>query len=735
MKTFFENIIHLLVKIIVRICFKFSTDNISGIPASGPAVLALNSVSFVDPVLALAALRRPALFLVDRNDFSFSPFRPLLSLCNVLAVDFRNATDSEAARQKARGVLAHGGLVAVFPEDRISRQGFLNAFDNRCAEMAEHTDCPVIPLYIDLMRGSRHAIFGKASVVLGEGRRRHAKILCGTALDARAATPEALRKSVEELSVRAFVLRKQHRRSLGYMMIRCARHIWFQPAMMDTTGKKFTAGTRLVASLAIAKLVRKRFARESSIGILLPASAGAALLNAGVTLAGKIPVNLNFTTAQENIAFAITSCSIRTVVTSKLFLKKMPQLALPAEIVFLEDLLVHVSVFDRIVALTKGIFLPASVLVRERTIRPDDCATIVFSSGSASNPKGVMLSHHNIISNLEQMHTVFDFSRNDCMAAALPFFHSFGLTVTLWFPLIAGFRIAYHPSPLDGSVMVNLIKEQKATILPCTPTFLQTYMRKAEQRDFETLRLIISGAEKLKPQLAREFVEKFKVAPLEGYGATELSPVAALNVPDTSLWSAAEQGNRPGTIGRLLPGMCSRIVDPDTGKVLDNGKSGLLLVKGPNVMKGYLNMPQKTQEAFIDGWYSTGDIATVSADGFITLTDRLTRFSKIGGEMIPHGALEEIFQNALKTYGEQVVAVTAVPDLRRGEKLVVLYTEQAGRPEDLNRIIRDAAVPNLWKPATDAYVKVDAIPVLGTGKTDLKTVRLLACQAFSSCAG
>jgi acyl-[acyl-carrier-protein]-phospholipid O-acyltransferase/long-chain-fatty-acid--[acyl-carrier-protein] ligase len=728
MNTIAGRFMQLITKALVRVCFRFSADNMSGVPAFGPAVLAVNSVSFIDPLLVNAALPRPALFLVDKNDNNHAPLRSLLSLCSVVPVDFADASDVRKANESAKAVLSQGGLVAVFPEGGISRLGFLNAFDGRYAALAERFDCPVVPLYVDFMRGSRNNTFGKASVKMGQGLRRNATVLCGTSGNFRI-RPTDLRKAVEELSVRAFELRKRYRRSLGYMMVRCARRRWSRPAMLDTTGTKFSFGKRLVASLVLAKLLKKRFANESSIGILLPASGGASLLNAGVTLAGKIPVNLNFTTAQENIAYAISSCGITTVITSKLFMKKMPALTLPGTVVFLEDLVAQVTGLDRIKALAKALFVPAAILTNERNIRPDDCATIVFSSGSSSNPKGIILSHHNIISNLEQMHTVFDFSCDDCMAAALPFFHSFGLTVTLWFPLVAGFRIAYHPSPLDGSIMVNLIKEQKATILPCTPTFLQTYMRKAQPQDFATLRLIISGAEKLKPQFAKEFFDKFKVAPLEGYGATEMSPVAALNVPDKTLWGKTEQGNRPGTIGRLLPGMSSRIVDPDSGATLDNGKSGLLVVTGPNIMTGYLNAPQATAEAVSGGWYTTGDIATISADGFITLTDRLTRFSKIGGEMVPHGALEDLYLAAIGT-NEHVVAVTAVPDPRRGEKLVVLFTEQAGNPDDLRTIMEKAGVPNLWKPAHDAYVKVDAIPVLGTGKTDLKGVKALACRAF-----
>jgi acyl-[acyl-carrier-protein]-phospholipid O-acyltransferase / long-chain-fatty-acid--[acyl-carrier-protein] ligase len=733
MKPFIGKLKRFIVKTGVKACFKFSADAMARVPAEGPVVLGINSVSFVDAFLVQAALSRPALFLLEKTDCGYTRLAPLLALCNAVSVDFDDPSDVASAYEAAGRVLAGGGIVALFPEGRITRSGFLNPFDDRCARVAQQTGCPVVPLYIDLMRGSRNTVFGHASVQMEHGLRRHATVVCGAACDNRT-SPETLRSSVEALSVRAYDLRRSHRRSLGYMMIRCARSGWFRNSIVDTTGKRFTSGAHLAASLVLAGVLKKRFAKESSVGVLLPATAGAALVNAGITLSGKIPVNLNFTTASENIVFAVNSCSIRTVITSRLFAKKMPNLTLPDAVrtVFLEDLASSVSAFGRFIALTKALFVPARVLVHERGIRPDDCATIVYSSGSSSNPKGIMLSHHNIISNLEQMHTVFDFSRDDCMCAALPFFHSFGLTVTLWFPLVAGFRVVYHPSPLDATVIVDIVKKQKATILPCTPTFLQAYMRRAEPEDFVSLRLIISGAEKLKTHFAQEFVGKFGVAPLEGYGATEMSPVASLNVPDVDLWGRREQGTKPGTIGRLVPGMSARIVDPDTGALREAGKSGLLLLKGPNIMKGYLGQPAKTAEAIVDGWYSTGDVAAISPDGFITLTDRLSRFSKIGGEMVPHAALEEILQCALGTSGEQIVAVTAVPDLRRGEKLVVLYTDAAGGAQGLRTIVEKAGVPNLWKPANDAYARVDEIPVLGTGKTDLKAVRVLALRAFPS---
>jgi acyl-[acyl-carrier-protein]-phospholipid O-acyltransferase/long-chain-fatty-acid--[acyl-carrier-protein] ligase len=463
--------------------------------------------------------------------------------------------------------------------------------------------------------------------------------------------------------------------------------------------------------------------------VLLPATAGGALVNAGVTLAGKIPVNLNFTSSAENIGHAVASCRIKKVITSKKFASRIEGLNVPAQLLYLEDIMASVTSAEKIAALLKARLVPARTLSGEAHNNPHDCATVVFSSGSTAHPKGIVLTHHNIISNIEQMSAVLDLSVEECMVASLPFFHSFGLTASLWFPLLCGFRVAYHPNPLDAATIATLARKERGTILLATPTFLQAYMRKATPEDFAAMRIIISGAEKLKPALASAFREKLGKDALEGYGATELSPVAALNVPDATHRGFTEKGGRSGTIGRLLPGMAARLVDPDTGTPAAGGAAGLLEVQGPNVMKEYLDDPEKTREAVRDGWYCTGDIASISADGYITITDRLARFSKIGGEMIPHGALEDILAAALQT-AAPAVAVTAVPDPHRGEKLVVLYTAEAGGASALQQTIAAADIPNLWKPSADAYLQVEKIPMLGTGKTDLKGIKTLAVAAF-----
>jgi acyl-[acyl-carrier-protein]-phospholipid O-acyltransferase/long-chain-fatty-acid--[acyl-carrier-protein] ligase len=721
-----RTIIHALVKFIIRVRYHFSVQGVEHVPGSGPAILASNHVSLSDAMLMCAALPRPAVFFIDHRELQngFSAF--LMKLSGGIAVDYDHFWQDKTALAKAKKALSSGQLVVLFPEKQVSCSGFLTVFCDHYAALNARHGTPIIPLYIDYMRGSRRLPFGRNSVLFGDTVRTSITVIAGEACES-SISAMGLKRKIEELSIQAYELRKSHRHSLGFMMIRGARRNWSRKQLADTTGVSLSYGKTLISSLALAAIIKKEFINERFIGIVLPASAGAALVNLGVTLAGKIPVNLNFTSSTENLSQAAAQCGLRMVITSRQFLTRMKTLTVPGKVVFVEDLKKSIQPVDIVKATLKALLVPAGLLTREKHFRADAAATIVFSSGSTNNPKGIILTHHNIVSNIEQMHTVIDLSRDDCMCGVLPFFHSFGLTATLWFPLLAGFRVAYHPNPLDGSTIATTVRNEGATILLATPTFLNTYLRKGTREDFRSLRIVISGAEKLKPALSQAFEEKFGVVPLEGYGATELSPVCCLNMLDGHFGGRSESGRRLGTAGRLLPGMGARIVDPETGESLDDGKQGLLLVKGPNVMKGYLNQPEKTAEIVRDGWYNTGDIGAISPDGFVTLTDRLSRFSKIGGEMVPHGALEEILADGLRT-NDPVIAVTAVPDPMRGERIAVLYTSQAGDSKVLQSIIERASVPNLWKPARDAYVRVDAIPMLGTGKTDLKAVRELACR-------
>ncbi|MDA0577378.1 MAG: AMP-binding protein, partial [Verrucomicrobia bacterium] len=452
---------------------------------------------------------------------------------------------------------------------------------------------------------------------------------------------------------------------------------------------------------------------------------GGALTNIAVTLSGRVPVNLNFTASREALAYAIKQSDLRTIVSSRAFIEKLENFSPPSGLLFLEDLLPRISTRNRLSALLAARCAPARWLMCHRRPTPDDLATIIFSSGSTGLPKGVMLTHHNLLSNVEAFASVFGFEHTDRVCAILPLFHSFGFTATLWCPMILGFRAHYHPNPLDSAKITEVVRTERLTVLLTTPTFLLAYIRRAKREDFASLRSVITGAEKLKTRVADAFAEQFGIRPLEGYGSTELSPVVSINLPDYVRGGVAQTGTKPGSTGHPLPGIAVRITDPETGATLPIGADGLVRVKGPNVMRGYLNDPARTAEALHDGWYNTGDIGHIDEDGFIFLVDRLARFSKIGGEMVPHVGVEEKIMAGLDAT-QASIAVTAAPDERKGEQLVVIFTAAAGDAASLQRLVKESDLPNLWKPREGNFVRVDALPVLGTGKLDLRKLKEIA---------
>src|SRR5271163_2553325 len=375
--------------------------------------------------------------------------------------------------------------------------------------------------------------------------------------------------------------------------------------------------------------------------------------------------------------------------------------------------------------------LPGGLLERilsgKRRSQLDDLATIVFSSGSTGEPKGVMLSHFNIVSNVEQMAQAVKLDRHDVLLGVLPFFHSFGFSVTLWLPAVIGIGVAYHPSPLDFGAIGALIREYKVTFLISTPTFLQGYLRKCQPEDFGSLRLVIVGAEKMPERVATAFEDRFGIRPLEGYGCTECSPVVAVNTHDYRAPGFRQVGAKRGSIGHPLPGVAVRIVDPETRERREVGTPGLLLVRGPNVMLGYLGKPEKTAEVLQDGWYTTGDIAAEDEDGFLTITDRLSRFSKIVGEMVPHIKIEEKLQELAES-AEKIFVVTGVPDGKKGERLVVLHTLNPDALKPVLEKLGSSGLPNLWIPRANQFFHIEELPQLGSGKLDLRRVHEVALE-------
>jgi acyl-[acyl-carrier-protein]-phospholipid O-acyltransferase/long-chain-fatty-acid--[acyl-carrier-protein] ligase len=341
-----------------------------------------------------------------------------------------------------------------------------------------------------------------------------------------------------------------------------------------------------------------------------------------------------------------------------------------------------------------------------------------------------MLSHHNILANIQAMAQVFWINDNDVIVGVLPFFHSFGFTVTIWLPPVSGCGAAYHTNPTEASKIGEIVAKYHGTLLVSTPTFYSSYTRKCTAEQFSSLRFVLVGAEKLRSTIAAAFHEKFGLELLEGYGCTEMSPVVAVNGPNFEAGRDTQLGNKPGTVGHPLPGIAVKIVNPATMEPLPPDVEGLVLVKGPNQMIGYLNQPERTLEAVHDGWYVTGDIGALDDEGFLRITDRLARFSKIAGEMVPHLKVEEAIYGIIGEYG---CAVTGIPDDQRGERLVALYTRPDMTPLELWQRLSETSLPKLWLPKRENVYLVDALPTLGTGKLDLVGVKAKAQQLAAAC--
>jgi len=731
-----ETFIRLMVVLFTQTIYRLTIIGRDHIPQEGAALLVPNHVSFIDGLLLLATTDRPIRFLVDQYYYDHRFLNPFAKIMGAIPIS-SNGSPREIlhALRQAGQRLDQGELVCIFPEGQITRTGNLLPFRSGFTRIVKGRDVPIIPINLDRVWGSVFSFIGGRLLAKWPARLPYPITLSiGEPLPSTTSA-EDLRQAVQELGEAAWRLRKSSRRPLHHSFVSSMRKHPFRVVFGDTTRPRVSCLQALTGAIALGRALRPHWEGQHTVGILLPPSVGGALANVAATLSGRTTVNLNYTVGVKGLESASRQAGLLTVLTSRMFLEKA-KVELPANLtpIWIEEIRNTIDSQARLTAGFLALFAPIRMLERHcgAMIHPtiDDIATIIFSSGSTGEPKGVLLSHFSLDSNVEGIAQVLHVDQHDRLLGILPFFHSFGYLATLWFPTIHGAGVIYHPNPLDAGPIGELIHQHRITILVTTPTFLQLYVRRCTPEQFGSLRIVLTGAEKLPDRLLVAFEERFGIRPIEGYGVTECSPVIAVNCPDFRAAGFFQPASRRGTVGQPLPGVSVRIVDPDTYEPLPVGTPGMLLVKGPNVMNGYLGREDLTAKVMREGWYITGDIATLDEDGFITITDRLSRFSKIGGEMIPHGRVENALLQAAKAE-TMVLAVTGVPDDRKGEQLVVLHTLEESAIPDILEKVSASGLPNLFIPKRDNFLKVDHLPVLGTGKLDLRTLKQLALEKLS----
>jgi acyl-[acyl-carrier-protein]-phospholipid O-acyltransferase / long-chain-fatty-acid--[acyl-carrier-protein] ligase len=730
-----QSLIRYVITGILNRRYRVQVTGMENIPTRGGVLLLGNHVSWLDWAMLQIACPRPIRFVMARVYYEKWYIKWLLDLFKVIPIA---GSASKDALESVRDALLDGEVVALFPEGHISHNGHLSVFKSGFARAVQGTDAAIVPFYLRGLWGSRFSyVNSKYREASRGGDIRHISVGFGAPLPSTSSTV-VVKQAVLATALHTWEEYIATLAPLPVTFVRVAKGNLRRLAVLEARND-FTYARLLTAAIAFRGVLQTRLAGQQNIGVLLPASAGAVLADMAVLMLGKTIVNLNYTAPLAVVAASARQAGIQTILTSRLFLKKLEQRGLDmqplqdtAQLLLLEDLKAEIPKRTLLAAYAQTLLLPAPLLLRlyVKAVPMDAVAAILFSSGSEGTPKGVMLTHANIMANIKQAAAILNAGDEDVMLNSLPVFHSFGLTVTTLLPLLEGMPMVCQPDPTDAKAVGQLAAQYKVTLMFATSTFLRLYTRnrKLHPLMFESLRLVIAGAERLAPEVREAFWLKFGKHIYEGYGTTETAPVTNCNIPDVLLSydGQVQIGNKPGTVGLPIPGTHIRIVDPDTLAELPVGEAGLVLVGGPQVMPGYLNDEAKTRAALIekDGqrWYKTGDKGQLDEDGFLTIVDRYSRFAKIGGEMISLSALEGKIQEIIANPDIDILAV-AVADAAKGEKIVLLV---AGA-EDIDALknqVRASGLNPLMQPHT--WLAVASVPRLGSGKADFTAAAKLA---------
>jgi acyl-[acyl-carrier-protein]-phospholipid O-acyltransferase / long-chain-fatty-acid--[acyl-carrier-protein] ligase len=724
-----ERALHILGTSIARCFYRVTAVGLKNLP-SGGFLLLPNHISWVDAVLLQVACPRPIRYIIDASIYRSRVLHPIFRTLKCIPIDSRH---SRNAIREAAERIAQGEIVCLFPEGQLTRSGTLLRLRRGYELIAHQANAPVVPVWLDQLWGSIFSFQGgRYFTKWPRNIPYRVMIAFGNPLSAEAADIATVREELLKLGEFCYSRRPSLDRHLAEACVRGLKRRKFSTLVVDGLDhSELSRGKLLGAAAALSRLLRRE-CRDERIGIVLPAGKGAVVANLAVALAGKVPVDLNFTSGRAAIESSMKRANLRVVISATPFIQRLADFPWPEHVLKLDEIMppLKAHIFGW---WTMSILAPARLLLRLLRIPKEGGhkeAVLLFTSGSSGEPKGVVLSHRNILGNVSQFNVLLDAGKDDAILASLPFFHSFGSTVTLWYPLVEGVRIVTYPNPLDAAKNTALIEKYKLTLLLATPTFLRAYLRKAEPNQLRSLRLVITGAEKLPVDLAKSFEDRFNQHVFEGYGLTETAPVVSVNLPEPKPKKPGEQvqpSSRLGSVGKMAPGIAAEIREPETDRKLSLHETGMLWLRGPNIFEGYLHDPDRTADVLRDGWFKTGDVGRFDEDGFLYIEGRLSRFSKIGGEMVPHEALEQKITTALGLDGkdERLIAIVGVADETKGEAVLLL----AALDVDLAQLrdkLRDTGVPNLWIPKKIS--RVDSIPVLASGKLDLAKCKELAVE-------
>ena len=721
----------------LRVLYRYKVNGVENIPEKGPAVLIGNHSTWLDAMLMLLIVNRKMRTIAWAGNFSWWPLKKFAEFCSVILIS-GGPKSIRKGLQDARDALDRGELVCLFPEGGISTTCQMRKFKPGMFKIMdeEHKDVPLIPVILDEIWGTA-ASHSKSKFFLKvpESFRHPVTVHIGKPIK-RPDNIFEVRQFMQEMGADIVPNRQGPFVSPPQNFIRECKRRKFKFKAGDSTGGNATGGNLLMRALILKRLLeREGICEQDNVGVMIPPSIGGVIVNVALSLCKKVSVNLNYSVSNEIMNEIVSQAGIKKILTTRKVMEKF-DFEFDAELVYLDDFKDKVTTGDKIAGVVGAYLKPAGMLessLKLKNASPDSVLTMIFTSGSTGVPKGVMLTHGNVANNADGIDRMAKLRKTDVMVGILPFFHSFGFTVTLWSVMANNIAGCYHFSPLDSKQVGKLVKKFKATIMLATPTFLRSYSRRCTPEQFESLDLVVAGAERLPCELCDSFEKKFGVRPVEGYGATELSPLVSVNIPKSRIDDQWQIDLKEGTVGRPIPNVAAKITDLDSGEELGVDQSGMLWIKGPNVMLGYLNKPELTAEVIKDGWYKTGDVALIDSDGFIKITGRMSRFSKIGGEMVPHVRVEEVLMRLIGDDDDVPnIAVTSVADAKKGERLIVLHTEIPKPPAELREGLKKAGLPNIYIPSENSFCRVEELPVLGSGKLDLKGLKAMAVERFSN---